>query len=452
MNIFAIPWLELGIALPAVGAALAWTRPTSSARRQIGGAMAALALLCAILAWLGHGRPDSTLVRSLFEIDRFSAPLLPLVALLHFLAIVSMTGPLETRRTIPIVLAGETVLLATFALKSPVPLAAALVLGWLLPYLDLRDRRQPSRVYLLHAAAFAIALVPGVLLLEIGAAPILSAVPLLLAILIRSGTAPFHLWVGDLFGRASWSVALLAVAPLSGVYAAVRLLIPTAPDGVLQLLGLLSLATAILAAGLSAVQTDARRFMACQIVSHSAMVMVGLQLNTPISFTGTLCLWYSVSLSLAGQALILRALEARFDRIDMTDYRGLYDLAPTLAVGFLLTGLGSVGFPGTLGFVAAEMLAGGAVGASPAVGTAMILAAAINGIAVIRAYFLLFTGGRHFAGVPLGATARERFAVLVLAGLILGGGLYPQPGVESRQGAAEELLRDREARLGTANH
>lgn len=47
----------------------------------------------------------------------------------------------------------------------------------------------------------------------------------------------------------------------------------------LHALGSVSLVAAIFAAGLSVVQTDARRFFAYQCVSHTAMVMVGLQLN-----------------------------------------------------------------------------------------------------------------------------------------------------------------------------
>jgi NADH-quinone oxidoreductase subunit M len=114
-----------------------------------------------------------------------------------------------------------------------------------------------------------------------------------------------------------------------------------------------------------------------------------------------------------------------------------------LAVCFLLTGLASVGFPGTLGFVSTELLVHGAVGANLVVGVAVVAAAALNGIAVMRAYFLIFTGARHSATVSLGIGLRERFAVLTLAALILGGGLFPQPGVASRQRAAEELLEER---------
>jgi hypothetical protein len=46
--------------------------------------------------------------------------------------------------------------------------------------------------------------------------------------------------------------------------------------------------------------------------------------------------------------------------------------------------------------------------------------------------------------VSLKFGVRERIAVLTLAALILGGGVYPQPGVSSRYRAAEEILRGHE--------
>jgi NADH-quinone oxidoreductase subunit M len=76
----------------------------------------------------------------------------------------------------------------------------------------------------------------------------------------------------------------------------------------------------------------------------------------------------------------------------------------------------------------------------------VVAAAALNGIAVLRAYLLLFTGARHASTVSLGIGTRERAAVLTLSVLILGGGLFPQPGVRSRERAAEEILGTRQAR------
>jgi NADH-quinone oxidoreductase subunit M len=150
---------------------------------------------------------------------------------------------------------------------------------------------------------------------------------------------------------------------------------------------------------------------------------------------------------LGGLGLTLRALEARFGQLSLARFLGLYEHSPVLAVSFLLTGLASVGFPGTLGFIATEMLVDGAVEASLYLGVAVVLAAALNGIAVVRAYLLLFTGTRHVSTISLRVGPRERVAILTLAILILVGGLFPQPGIASRHEAAQAILKDRAQRL-----
>jgi NADH-quinone oxidoreductase subunit M len=119
---------------------------------------------------------------------------------------------------------------------------------------------------------------------------------------------------------------------------------------------------------------------------------------------------------------------------------------PRQAMFFLFTGLASIGFPGTIGFVGAELLVEGAVEASPWVGTLVVITSAINGLAIMHAYFRVFTGTRHPGTVDLQARPAERAAVLMLTALILGGGLYPQPGISSRYHAAVELSKSRTTR------
>jgi NADH-quinone oxidoreductase subunit M len=126
--------------------------------------------------------------------------------------------------------------------------------------------------------------------------------------------------------------------------------------------------------------------------------------------------------------------------VDLGRFNGLQEHTPTLAGLFLLTGLASIGFPGTIGFVGVELLVEGAVDVYPLVGIAVVVAAALNGIAILQAYFRIFTGTRHTASISMRTKLSERVAVLVLTLLILGGGLVPQPGVHSRHHAAKALL------------
>jgi NADH-quinone oxidoreductase subunit M len=382
-----------------------------------------------------------------FGVDELSAPLFPLLALLHFFTVIA-TGRTKVRRfSLSLSLASLAVGLATFACQEGHVLIGLIGVGVVLQALELRNRKKPVRLFLLHMTAFVGLLALGWSNVDPAAAGRMQSawatIPVALAILIRCGAIPAHCWITDWFEQASFGNGMLFVTPLFGVYAAVRLLIPIAPDWVLQGIGLISLVTAGYAAGMATMQTDARRFFAYLLVSNTAMILVGLELHTDVSLSGALALWISAALSLAGLGLTLRALEARFGELSLTRFHGLYEHSPMLAVCFLLTGLASVGFPGTFGFVASELLIDGAVEANLLVGLAVAMATAMNGIAIVRAYFCLFTGTRHYSTVSLGMNVRERWAVLTLSLAILGGGLFPQPMVASRFRAANSVLESR---------
>ncbi|MEK6257300.1 MAG: proton-conducting transporter membrane subunit [Planctomycetota bacterium] len=460
MSELHLPWLAASLVFSLLGAA--WVACVRDPRlaRQWSLIFSGLTLLTAVGAWLdfdllatneaiGYGHLQTQWFgREFFVIDRLSAPLLPLVALLHFLTALTTLNTKVRRFSFVSALISEAILLATICCREPWIVIGLLAAGTVRPYLDLRTRGQPTRVYVIYMAAYVLLMVAGWSIVEMEgqdqAHSLWAVVPLLVAVFIRSGIAPFHSWMLDLFDRSTLGSALLFVAPLTGAYAAVRLLLPIAPDWVLRSIGLVSLFTAVYAAGMALIQRDARRFFCFLFLSHSALVLVGLEMGTPrlsspIGLTGGLCVWLSIGLSLGGFGLTLRALEARRGRLKLTEFQGLYEHTPTLAVCFLLTGLGSVGFPGTLGFVGTEMLIDGAVETYPYIGVAVVIAAALNGIAVVQAYFRLFTGTRYSSSVSLQIGERERFGVLLLAALILIGGIFPQQGILSRYRAAEEL-------------
>ncbi len=460
IDLWNLPWLEIAILVSLVGSV--WVSRFREPTRAFawGLAFSGAALVCTLLAWAGFalGPPTGarwSLQQHLFgweplAVDELSAPMVALVALLHFLTTLA-TGQTKMRRfSHSWSLAAEAIRLATFGAREPWLLIGLLAAGAVGGYLELVNRRKPTRVYVLHMALFVGLMVLGWAFVDPHGGhqtqTAWATVPLMAAILIRCGTVPAHCWITDWFEHASFGNALLFVAPLTGVYAAVRLVLPIAPDWVLGSIGVFSLVTAVYAAGMALVQREARRFFAYLFISHASLVLVGLELHTSISLTGALALWISVVLSLGGFGLTLRALEARFGRVSLADFHGLYEQSPLLAVCFALTGLASVGFPGTFGFLATDILVDGAVEASPYVGLAVVVATAINGIAVVRAYFLLFTGTRHASTVSLKVGVRERFAVLTLAALIVGSGIFPQAGVSSRYRAANEILRHRHSR------
>lgn len=449
--------------MPLAGATIVGRMRNQERAQQWSVAIAGLALAATIGAWrefssLGVSAAAdlwdvgrNVFGRDLLVIDELSAPLLPLAALLYLLTTITTLRTKIRRFSFPLALVSLALLVAALSCGEPWAVVGLLSLSVIPPYLELRARRRPTRVYTLHMGLFVVLLVAGwawIAAYKSAPPPWWAFTPLIVAVLIRSGIAPFHCWVTDLFEHATFGRALLFVAPMLGPYAAVRLLLPIAPAGELEIVGMLALATAVYAAGMALVQREARRFFSYIFLSHSAIVVVGLDTVETVGLTGALCVWLSVGLSLAGFGLTLRLLEARHGRLSLIGYRGLYEHTPMLAICFLLTGMASVGFPGTFGFLGSELLVDGAVQSYPLVGVAVVVAAALNGIAVMKAYFTLFTGTRHVSSVPLGICMPERLAVLSIALLILGGGLFPQPGVASRHHAAQTLLQQRSLRRG----
>jgi NADH-quinone oxidoreductase subunit M len=343
-------------------------------------------------------------------------------------------------------------LLAAFCCNKGEPwlLITLLGLGTLPTYFELLDRGRSTTMFVTYQGLFVVLMVVGwgVVKVEGGQEKehtLMAIVPLLMAVLIRTGIAPFHSWVPDLFEKSSFGSALLFVTPLVGVYAAVRLVVPIAPDWVMRSMAVVSVVTAVYAGGLALVQTEGRRLFSFLYISHAAVILIGLEMVTVQGLTGALCVWMSVALSLTGFGLVLRAVEARCGRVLLTSYHGLYEHMPMLAISFLLVGLASVGFPGTMGYVGGELLVDGAVTTFWPAGLAIVIAAALSGIAVVRAYFLIFTGTRHITSVSLKMGRREKIAILTLVVLLLAGGLFPQFNIAARHHAAKQLLEDRGA-------
>lgn len=458
MNMFDVPWIEIAILLPLLGAVWVHFLRTPQQARRHSLLLSGLTFACTLADWLGFTIQSGAEVvdnfsplGTSFVLDSLNAPLLPLMSLLYLLTLLATLGTKLRHWSFSSSLASEGILLATISTQQPWLLVILLAVGVVPPWLELRSRRKPMRVFTIHMGLFIALLVGGQALVSLaGDSAAMSnagVVLLLAAVLLRSGIVPVHCWMTDLFEHVSFSTALLFVTPMVGAYAALRLVLPIAPDWALQGMALISIITALYAAGMALVQREARRFFCYIFLSHSSLVFVGLETATPIGLTGALWAWMAVALSMTGFGLVFSSVESRTGRLSLDEYHGMNAQTPLLAALFLLTGLASIGFPGTVGFIGTELLVEGAVQLYPAFGIAIVMAATLNGLAVLHAYFRVFTGPKHITSIDLRCSPEERLSVLVLILLLLGGGLYPQPGVASRYNVAKQLVAERAARF-----
>jgi NADH-quinone oxidoreductase subunit M len=453
-----LPWLETGILLPLLGAILCACTVKILLRHRIAIVFAGLTVLCTIGEWIdfstvhafeAHDHWDAlqwlTGRSDILVIDELSAPLPALASLLFLLVLLATLRTKLERFPLSLTLLSLSLTNATLSCHDPWLLIVFLSLSILPPLFELRQRGQSTRVFTIHMGLFIALLLAGWALVDrsdgTASATGISAALLTAAALLRAGVVPVHCWMTDLFEKASFGSALLFLTPMTGAYAVMHLVFPVVPSWAMQSISVLSLITSLYAAGMATVQTDARRFFCFLFLSHSSLVLAGLELVNVIGLTGALCVWLSVGLSLTGYGLTIRAVEARIGRIQLSRFYGLCEHTPTLAGLSLITGLSSIGFPGTIGFVGMELLVEGCVEFYPLVGLILVISSALNGISILRAWFHMFTGCRFQSSVSLRSHPTERLSVVVLSLLIIGGGLWPQPGVASRHHAAMELLR-----------
>src|SRR6516162_1938040 len=173
MNLFMVPWLELSVGVPLVGGlCVGWVRnPVAALRWCL--AFAGATLGCTLLVLVGQvsgqsptgASPWDVLPRvfgtRLLEVDVLSAPLLPVVALLHLLTALATARTKMARFSFAWMLGGESLRLATFGCKTPWMLIGLLIAGTALTYLELLRRGKPTRVYVLHMGLFVVFLIGG---------------------------------------------------------------------------------------------------------------------------------------------------------------------------------------------------------------------------------------------------------------------------------------------------
>jgi NADH-quinone oxidoreductase subunit M len=175
-------------------------------------------------------------------------------------------------------------------------------------------------------------------------------------------------------------------------------------------------------------------------MSQSAVVLAGLSGTLPMELNGAFCVWIASGLAFTGIGLVTWALESRAGPIRLDTPQGRFWDAPTLAAFFLLFGLAGSGLPGTLSFVADDLIVSGSLDEKLYGGLLVTASTVLSGIAVMRCWFFVFGGPTAPDGPRHAILPRERLALSALLLALFGFGLFPGPLVRAIEQAAEQLL------------
>jgi NADH:ubiquinone oxidoreductase subunit 5 (subunit L)/multisubunit Na+/H+ antiporter MnhA subunit len=268
--------------------------------------------------------------------------------------------------------------------------------------------------------------------------PMLAVALILVGILSKSATLPFHTWLPDAGVAPSPVTALLHAAVLVkiGVYVYARLFAATIPPDAFMrtAVAVVAAASALVSAGAALVDTDLKRIIAYSTISQIGFIFLGLSTGNSIGVAGGLLYILMHGIAKAGLFLGAGVVEQNTHVKDITKLGGLARTMPVTAVSFLLCALSVMGIPPFGGFFSKYMVMSGSVQAGPlAVTLAFLLGAFMTILYLFRLYRMVFLGEATHPGVREGSRGMV-FCVALLAVLSLLGGILisiPSRAVQS---------------------
>ena len=206
---------------------------------------------------------------------------------------------------------------------------------------------------------------------------------------ILGGMFPFHSWAPDGHVAAPTAVSMLlaGVEMKVGVFAALRVAIMLFPQGakdwavVILILGTINV---VYGALIAMVQTDFKYVIGFSSVSHMGLVLIGFAALNREGLMGAGVQMFSHGVMTALFFSVVGMVYDRAHTRDISQLGGLFKVMPLAALGFIVSGLVSMGMPGFSGFVAEFPIFMGAWKVAPAVAIIAVL-----GIIVTAGYILL---------------------------------------------------------------
>ncbi len=258
---------------------------------------------------------------------------------------------------------------------------------------------------------------------------------------------PLHTWLPDAHVEAptAGSVILAGVLLKMGAYGFLRFSLPMLPyasEFFTPLIYSLSIVAIIYTSLVALAQLDMKKLIAYSSVAHMGFVTIGIFTVTMQGVQGALVQMLSHGVLSAALFLCVGVVYDRVHTRDIARYGGLVHRMPVYAFVFMIFMLGTVGLPGTSGFVGEFLVLVGAFRVNTWVA---VLAA--TGI-ILTAAYMLYLYRRVFFGLLekadlkniLDLNMREVFvfAPLVIATLWIG--IYPGPFLEVMEASVANLV------------
>jgi NADH-quinone oxidoreductase subunit M len=220
---------------------------------------------------------------------------------------------------------------------------------------------------------------------------------MLIAFAIKIPMFPFHTWLPDAHVQAptGGSVILAGILLKVGGYGLVRVLLPLFPSVSMHfadIIILLSVVAIIYGSLVAMAQSDMKKMIAYSSIAHMGYVTSGIFSFTFAGFQGAVFQMFSHGIISSGLFLVVGSLYERMHTKEIDAYGAVASKMPLLATFFMIYTLGSIGLPGTSGFVGEFMSLVGVFNTSPLYATLAATGVVLGAIYMLNLYKRLMLG------------------------------------------------------------
>jgi NADH-quinone oxidoreductase subunit M len=243
---------------------------------------------------------------------------------------------------------------------------------------------------------------------------------------------PVHTWLPDAHVEAptAGSVILAGVLLKMGGYGFLRFSLPMFPDAsefFTPMIMTLSIIAIIYTSLVALVQDDMKKLIAYSSVAHMGFVTMGIFSGSVEGVQGAMFQMLSHGVISAALFLCVGVVYDRLHTREIAAYGGIVQNMPRYGVVFMILMLGSVGLPGTSGFVGEFLALLGAFKYSTWVAALAGLGVVLGAAYMLRLYRAVMFGPRVHADAAAmpDLTIREFYMFLPLVLMTIGFGVFP---------------------------